>query len=343
MKEKIRSIAYDVGFDLVSFVAGHLDYKTILEYSDWLTSSFYGEMHYLSNYGMKKFYPELIEPWVKSIIVVGASYFNSSLVSLPSEEYGRVAMYAWGEDYHIVLKLMLEDFVRKLKSEIKKEFSYRIFSDATPLYEKGFALRGGMGFQGKNTCIINPKIGSFFFIGEVLTDLEIEEDKSLGFRGCGKCSLCIDSCPTDALTPYVLNANRCISYLTIEYKGIISEELALKIGDWIFGCDICQLVCPFNKILYVNKLNSKIERFYRNIKPFLNLKEVMKIPSNNQFRKIFKNKAILRAGRRGLIRNAIIVAVNNKAKSLKDDIAKLIYDKDEVIAKTAKWALDRLF
>lgn len=343
MKSLIKEIALEVGFDIISFsspVSVLSNFKILKNYSLWLENRFNAEMKYLVNSGDKKFNPTLIENWVKSIILVGASYFNHSKIDRPSEEFGRVSMYAWGQDYHFVIKTMLSEMVSKLKSVLGKEFRYRVFSDAVPLYEKGFAFTSGLGFQGKNTCVINPKIGSFFFIGEIITDLELEPDVELQFKGCGKCTKCISSCPTNALDEYVLNSSKCISYLTIEYKGMIPEELAFKMGDWVFGCDICQEVCPFNKVLYVKKFLSRINKFSLNITPFLNLKDIMAIESNNKFKKVFSGKAFLRAGRKGMIRNAIIVAVNNNASKLKDIIYNLTNDKDEVISTTAKWALE---
>lgn len=347
MKELIKSIALDVGFDIVSFVEPRSiskDSDLITSYQTWISKSLNGDMKYLEEHRLKKFDATLIENWVRTVILVGASYFNSSHFERPSEEFGRVSMYAWGYDYHFVIREMLNEFVERLKREIKKEFKYRVFSDATPLYERGFAVAGGFGFQGKNTCVINSKLGSFFFIGEVLTDLEIEYDDRIKFKGCGSCTKCITACPTGALmsSGYVLDARKCISYLTIEYRRVIPDDLAVLIGDWIFGCDICQEVCPFNKILYLKKFVTRIKKFNTDITPFLNLKYIMSIPSSNQFKKAFKGKAFLRAGRRGMVRNAIIVAVNNGAKSLRDTINKLVEDKDEVVAKTAKWASDRI-
>jgi epoxyqueuosine reductase len=342
--EKIKFLAFESGFDLFSVSKSFLDdEKLVYNYSRWISNSFDAEMRYLKEYELKKFDAKLVEPWVRSIIWVGVSYFNSSFYERPSEEYGRVSMYAWGDDYHYVVRKMLEDFVIRLKKVAGFEFRYRIFSDSTPVYEKGFGVVSGIGFQGKNTLLISPgKLGSFFFLGEVLTDLDLEPTEPLNFKGCGSCNLCVSSCPTGALAPYVLDARRCISYLTIEFRGIIPEDLALKFGDWVFGCDVCQQVCPFNKFLYIKKLNTKIKEFTSNVTPFLNLKDVLSIPSQNQFEKIFRGKPILRARRRGLIRNAIIVAVNNKARKLIDDIAKLRNDNDEVVAHTARWATEFL-
>ncbi len=345
MKELIKSVLLELGFDVVSFVSpSALESNVTLKenYKSWINCSFHGAMEYLKRPEDIKFKPTLIDKSIKTIIMVGASYFNSTHYELPSEEYGKVSMYAWGLDYHFVIKSLLTEAIEKIKKEINKEFTYIIHSDATPIYEKGFAIQSGLGFQGKNTCIINKKIGSFFFIGEILTNLEVEYDNENNFKGCGRCRNCITKCPTEALKEYILDSRRCISYLTIEYKGIIPEELALKIGSWIFGCDVCQEVCPFNRYLYINKVNTKVKEFYQKLTPFLKLQDVMMIESNNQFKKIFSGKAMLRAGRRGLIRNAIIVSVNNKAKKLKDQIYKLSDDKDEVIAKTARWALERI-
>ena len=342
--EQLKSLSLESGFDIFSVSLPDSLIKEgaiVSKYAKWIDDSFDGGMKYLSNYELKKFDAKLIEPWVRSVILVGASYFNSSIFEKPSEEYGRVAMYAWGLDYHYVIKKMLEDFVNRLKRFYSSDFSYRIFSDSTPIYEKGFGVVSGLGFQGKNTMLIDPyRLGSFFFIGEVLTDLEVEPTENLNFKGCGNCNLCVSSCPTGALSPYVLDARKCISYLTIEYRGIIGEDVASRMGDWVFGCDVCQQVCPFNKVLYFGKFGSNVKEFISNITPFLNLRDILLISSQKQFDRIFKGKAIQRTKRRGLIRNAIIVAVNNGANKLIDNIARLRNDNDEVIAHTARWATE---
>ncbi|MEN2998080.1 MAG: tRNA epoxyqueuosine(34) reductase QueG [Brevinematia bacterium] len=345
MKDLIKNLILEEGFDLVSVVSPlSLLLKSDLKskYLTWLSSSLNAEMEYLRKSLEKKFNPLLTEEWVKSVILVGASYFNPSRFDLPSEEYGKVAMYAWGEDYHFVIKTLLFKVVERLKKETSKEFRYRVFSGAAPLYEKGFAVVGNLGFQGKNTCIVHPRLGSFFFIGEILTDIELEPDEGQLEEGCGSCSKCVTSCPTKALRDYVLNASVCISYFTVEYRGMIPEDIACKMGSWTFGCDVCQEVCPFNRSLNSKATKPRIKEFSLNVTPFLNLREVMRISSSNQFRKLFKRKAFLRAGRRGLIRNSIITAVNNGAKSLKEEIYLLSKDTDEVISATAKWALDNL-
>lgn len=342
MIETIKSVAFEIGFDLVSVVSPY----ALIESEKNPGESQHPkkidkQIPFPRHLDQKRVNPFLIESWVRSIIIVGVSYFNSFQFELPSEEYGRVSMYAWGRDYHVVVRSMLSELVFKLSKE--RKFSYKIFCDSTPLYEKGFAIAGRLGFQGKNTCVINPRIGSFFFIGEVLTDLDLcceEAPEAVG--ECGKCEICVLSCPTGALTNYTLDPKKCISYLTIEYKDIIPSDTATKIGSWVFGCDICQRVCPFNKKLFDKKITPKITDFSLNLTPFLNLREIMKIPTTDQFKKAFREKAFIRAGRRGLLRNAIIVAVNNKAKKLKDEIHKLAKDNDEVISSTARRAVEEI-
>ncbi len=341
IKERLVSIAYEEGFDIVKFSRVNVDPKDVRFYLNWLEEGKNGSMSYLSKNLDIRFDIRSLEKNFKSIMVLGVSYFNSSNFDRPSEEYGRVSMYAWGRDYHYVIKQMLASFYDRITREIHSHIEIKYFVDSSPIYEKGFA-KGYLGFQGKNTNIINPKIGSFIFIAEILLDVEIEPDPHENFSGCGKCSLCIDTCPTGALEPYLLNANKCISYLTIEYKGVIPEDLAFKMRDWVFGCDDCQTVCPFNKISFIRKLKPKIRDFLEDLSPFLNLKDIMNITSENKFRKIFQGKAILRARRRGLVRNAIIVALNNKAFKLKDYIFRLTKDNDEVISTTASWALGKM-
>lgn len=226
--------------------------------------------------------------------------------------YGRVAHYAWGRDYHKVLKKRLQIFCEKLSETAGREVRAEICVDTQPLLERSLAQRAGLGFIGKQTQLLNPKLGPWLLLGELVTDLELEPDRPLE-GNCGNCTICIDECPTQALLPEGgIDARRCISYLTIEHKGPIPEEFHSQIGDWVFGCDICLQVCPY-------AAKGK-ETGWAELKPesgageFLDLVEILKTSSNRLHEKRFRESAIQRARKNQLQRNARIVLANQPQK-----------------------------
>jgi epoxyqueuosine reductase len=209
----------------------------------WLANGYAGVMRYLHRQARKRKDPRLIVPGAKSVVVVLDNYYNGDTDSGPAP---RVARYARGEDYHRVTRARLEplaDFLRGQGAGIA-----HTFADSGPVPERALALRAGLGWIGKNTMLIRPGAGSFFFIGTIFTDLLLDHDSSITTDHCGSCTRCLDACPTDALVePRLLDATRCISYLTIEQKGPIPEPLAERLEGWVFGCDICNEVCPWNQ------------------------------------------------------------------------------------------------
>jgi len=241
VKERARSL----GFDLVGIApAERSRYRDY--FRQWLDDGKAGDMQWLAARFDERTDPAVYLPGAKSVICVAMNYFVPLGVSLESSPRGRVARYALGDDYHEVIKPRLHDLADWLKT-IAPEAQTRCAVDTAPVMEKELAARAGVGWLGKNTCIINESIGSWLLLGEVLTTLDLPPDNPATDR-CGTCTRCLDACPTQAITaPYQLDATRCISYLTIEHRHEIAENLQLKLGDWIYGCDICQDVCPWNR------------------------------------------------------------------------------------------------
>jgi epoxyqueuosine reductase len=241
--ESVRRKARELGFDLVGIApaaaSAHGEY-----FRRWLDQGQAGSMEYLAGRFEERTDPRVYLPGAQSVISVGMNYY-APLENAPANQ-GRVAKYALGDDYHEILKQRLHalaDWVR----EIEPAAQTRCGVDTAPVMEKELAARAGIGWLGKNTCIINERIGSWIFLGEVLTTLALPADEPAVDR-CGSCRRCIDACPTQAITePYRLDASKCISYLTIEHRGEIGPELAPAMGPWIYGCDVCQDVCPWNR------------------------------------------------------------------------------------------------
>lgn len=251
IKEEISSIAKQIGFNDIKFI----DAKPLLEsekkFLAWREKGYAADMDYLLRDNPVNARPQALLAEAKTIIILTANY-HSHCPPRPSLEHGRIASYAVGLDYHKVLRSKIQELINH--PELKDIFSRsKFFTDAVPLLEKSFAKEAGLGFRGKNTLLISRETGSFNFICEIVTDLDLEAsgfakatpDKEIT---CGNCTRCVDICPTNALPePYHLDARKCISYHTIENRGEIPVELAVKFGEWLFGCDLCQTICPYNK------------------------------------------------------------------------------------------------
>jgi epoxyqueuosine reductase len=245
LKQDILDIAiHEIGFSLAGVASPHAMDST--HYLDWLDRGFAGSMAYLGKNLEKRFDPSLLVPGTRSIICTGLNYFqNVSDKVSPSD--GRIAMYALGRDYHLVVRDMLHRLAEKIKLLLGRDFSCRAFVDSAPVMEKPLAWQAGLGWIGKNGCLINRHLGSFLFLGELFVDFELPPD-SPAKNYCGRCRRCLDACPAGAIVaPQTLDARRCVSYLTIEHRGEIDDSLKSKIGDRLFGCDACQLACPFNR------------------------------------------------------------------------------------------------
>lgn len=221
------------------------------DYFNWIGENFHGEMEYMARHGTKRTRPNELEPGTQSIISVRLNYLDlsseSAIEQLHNPEQAYISRYALGKDYHKLLRKRLQLLAEKIAAEVD-DFQYRAFSDSAPVLERPLAEKAGLGFIGKNSLIIHPRAGSWFFLGELYTNLDLPADAPFAKQGCGPCTACIQECPTQAILDNgVVDARRCISYLTIEYKGSIPEELRPLMGNRIYGCDDCQLVCPWNK------------------------------------------------------------------------------------------------
>ena len=261
----------------------------------WLKNGFQGKMDYMNNYFDLRLDVRKLVPGAKSVIVLLFNYYPSDPIA--TEDNFKIARYAYGRDYHLVLKDKLNRLLNDLRTEFG-EINGRCFVDSGPVLERVWAQRSGLGWIGKNTLLLSKSRGSYFFISELIVDLELEYDNPVTDH-CGSCTACIDECPTDALTPYQLDSNKCISYLTIELRDEIEKQFEGKMNDWIFGCDICQEVCPWNRF--------SIPHSEPRFEPSPDLRNMNKDQwreiTEDVFRSLFPKSAVKRTKFRGLQRN----------------------------------------
>jgi epoxyqueuosine reductase len=241
----IKSRAREAGFDLCG-IAPAGPHPRLNRLAEWIAGGYAGDMTYLAESAHERADPAKVLPTVRSVISLGVVYNTGHPYSTDVVDRAAVARYAWGDDYHDVLRERLRRLVSTLADEAGPGFEAFSCVDNGPVQERVFAEQAGLGWIAKNTCLINPKIGSWFFLAEILTNAELEPDQPVTDQ-CGTCTRCIEACPTDALQPYSLDATRCLSYLTIELRGNVEESLRPAIRTQIFGCDICQDVCPWNR------------------------------------------------------------------------------------------------
>lgn len=380
--------ASSAGFDLCGVVAVE-DYPELGRLPEWLARGYAGEMHYLDD--PRRLSPERMLEDAKSLIVCGLNYnsplpFSTEAASAAAPENsemprGWISRYAWGDDYHGVLLAKLQELAAGLRVRFAEDFEARAYVDTGPILERVVARHAGLGWQGKNTCLINENTGSMFFLGVIITSLDLAPSLSPGEPPppdlCGNCRLCIDACPTSAIVePYVLDARRCIAYLTIELRGSIPVKLREPMGRHVFGCDICQDVCPWNRDAPVTSLaafqprnvrtpqaspkakhesgNGKPEvRTGTGVAPEQSLSspdlEWLASLTEEEYRQIFRGSSIKRAKWRGMVRNACVAMGNSRLRpgspsfsrvtQLLEDLSKSL---DPVIAEHADWALRRL-
>jgi epoxyqueuosine reductase len=355
----INERARGIGFDLCGVVRVET-FAELERYEEWLGREYVGEMKYLEDPRRRD--PSLVAGDFRSAIVCGLIYntaqpYSVEAAARPSigEPRGWISRYAWGSDYHAVVGEKLGFLQEALRKRFPAPFHARIYADTGPVAERVFAKHAGLGWLGKNTLLLNRELGSWFFLGVLLTSLDLTPTLASAETPptdlCGNCRQCLDACPTGALLePYVMDARRCISYLTIELRGVIPQEHREAIGWQVFGCDICQDVCPFNREA---PRTQNPEFAPRRVSPCVQLLEPSLVwlagLDEKQFRAQFRGSAIKRTKWRGMVRNACIAlgnvglsrgnAEHGSAVTLLERLAK---SEERVIAESAQWALSRI-
>ena len=338
---RIRDKARELGFSLCGITPARPS-PTLASYLRWIRRGMHGEMAYMARPDRVRRRQDLREilPGARSLVIVGldyqAGFADEDALNDPSR--GRIASYAWGVDYHRVLGLRLESFAEWILRESGGVLEQKIYVDTGALLERSHAQQAGLGFIGKNTMLIHPRRGSSFFIGEIITSLELDEyDSPARDTMCGTCTRCLVACPTDAFpAPFVLDARRCISYHTIENKGWVDRELRADFGNWIFGCDICMDVCPFQRFAHETDelafLPLELERVAPKLVDMLMIDE-------GAFRGLFRRSPVERIGRERLVRNTCIAAGNWADERAIPHLIQLLYDASPLVRGHAAWAL----
>jgi len=335
LKERLASFAHEIGFDLCR-IAACSEPAHATEFREWLREGAHGEMHYMQRGEEKRCDPQKVLPGARSIVIVALNYFQGEQPRVSETGVtGRIARYAWGDDYHDLIKTKLDEvdnFLREFGGQQK------CYVDTGPILERDYAAQAGAGWHGKNTMLIDERLGTWFFLAEILTTLELPPDEPVADR-CGTCDRCIKACPTGAITaPYRLDARRCISYLTIELKGSIPLELRPLIGNRIFGCDDCLDVCPWNRFAQVSHETAFSARESTN---GMSLREYLEL-TDAEFRQLFKQSPIKRIKRRGFLRNVCVALGNIGDWSDIPALRRAAADQEPLIAEHAAWAIEQI-
>lgn len=363
LTERIQEKAHELGFDLVGITPARPT-PYLKAYHSWLNQGYHGEMGYMGRPDRveRREDPARIIPGARSIICVGLNYCPGALPAdlRHDPSRGLISNYAWGPDYHDLMVPRLEELAAFVGAEVSSETgrgaTYRVYVDTGPVLERAYAAEAGLGFIGKNTCLIHPKMGSWLFLGEILLDIELgpaagtetsPTPKKVS-ASCGTCKRCLDACPTGALVaPYVLDARRCISYLTIELKGPIPYELRPLVGNRIYGCDVCQAVCPWQRFARPAQERSFHAAEPGHATPVLSAVIEM---SEEAFRRQYEGTAIFRIGRHRLLRNAAVALGNWGDKRAVPALVKALAAGTEtrptnvkpLVRGHAAWALGRI-
>ncbi len=340
MKQELVAFAHRLGFDL-SRVATcglppHRD-----EFLAWLEAGHAGDMAWLERNKERRTDPNLVLPGAKSVIVLAMNYWQgpapgpSPITDPTVPASGRIARYAWGDDYHDLIERKLRELDAYL---IGKGGAQRCYVDTGPVLERDFAALAGAGWHGKSTMLISPELGTWFFLAEVLTTLELEPDAPQADR-CGRCTRCINACPTGAIVaPHQVDARRCVSYLTIELKGSIPEEFRPLIGDRIYGCDDCLAACPWNRFAKTSEESAFAAREFVHqwtLRDYLAL-------DDDQFRALFRKSPIKRIKRRGFLRNVCVALGNVGSEDDLPALERAAADPEPLISEHANWAIQRI-
>ncbi|MCD6290685.1 MAG: DUF1730 domain-containing protein [Anaerolineae bacterium] len=355
LKERIKAKAAELGFDLIGITTVDLA-PHAQAFIDWLARGYHGEMDYMARHADRRQDPRRLMPEARSMIVLGTRYRPRRLPDSVRDDPSRglIASYAWGPDYHDWIRPRLFELDAFIRGETGRTTRARCYVDTGPVLERDWAMQAGLGFIGRNTSLIHPQFGPWLFLGVILLPEELEPDTPptpqrlpSGHPAwhlsdgrtvtCGECARCLTSCPTQALTkPYVLDARRCISYLTIELRGPIPRELRPLMRNWIFGCDICLSVCPWARAQTASELTAaEIELWAPPLLDLLALDE-------KGFRERFRGTALMRTKRRGVLRNACVAIGNWGSPVAVPALACALRDREPLIRGHAAWALGRV-
>ena len=335
LKEKIKARSSELGFTLAGVTTPEppQHYAT---FKTWLAQNHHGTMNYLATEKSqaRRANPLEILPECKSILVLATPYSPPSPSRTQAE--AKVASYAWGSDYHDVLPARMKELVHFIEEQVGVPIKNRYYTDTGPILERDLAQRAGIGWIGKNTCLINPKQGSYFLLSEIFLDLALEPDPPFVTDHCGTCTRCITACPTQCiLADRTIDARRCISYLTIELKEDIPTELRSLMGDWVFGCDVCQMVCPWNRFAVEG------DSAFGDKNPSHSLPDELTI-TPEEFNKRFKRTPVKRAKRRGYLRNVAVALGNTGNLHALPVLHQALEDPELLVREHAEWAIENI-
>jgi len=340
LTEQIKVQAQKLGFELVGILPVEPS-QTVDHYEQWLKDGHAGEMDYLEKHLSLKRDPRQILPEAQSIVALAINYYTLDPPKSLAEDSsrGQISRYAWGTDYHRLIRLKLDRLATFIQKAAEEKVKTRVYVDTAPVLEREYAERAGIGWIAKNTNVIHWRAGSWFFLGGILVSIKLDTDVPLLRGSCGTCTRCIEACPTDAiLAPNILDSRLCISYLTIELKGSIPHKLRPQMDNLIFGCDICQEVCPWNS----KAVPTKERDFYPrkgNLAPTLLSLINM---TQEQFSRRFKHSPIKRAKRRGFLRNVAVALGNWKDRAAVPALKQALNDDEPLVRGHAAWALGQI-
>ena len=342
MRDLALAAAREAGFDLCG-IAGVAPSARLAAFAPWVESGQAGEMHYLARRGAGgRYLREAVReawPWAQAVICAAAVYNAPAPRSLDiahDPARGWISRYAWGDDYHDCLRRRLEQVAQRLRQQAPEE-QFHLTVDTAPLIERAAAEQAGLGWQAKNTCLIHPRLGSYFFLGSIVTSLPLAADDPLPDR-CGSCRRCIEACPTQALTPYAMDASRCIAYLNLELRGPVPEDLRASMGNNLIGCDICQDVCPWNRRAPVTDAPEFQPRPGFVAPLLLELAAL----TEDAYRERFRHSAAKRAKFSGLRRSLALAMGNSGNPAYRATLQRWQADADAVLAEHAAWALAQI-
>ncbi len=342
LANEMKQEALRLGFNLVGITTPDPPANFAI-YESWLSQGHHAEMGYMSSERarLRRSDPRLILPECQAIIALAINYLpKTTIINREASEF-QIAAYALGDDYHNVLIKRMKRIVEFIQDRVGREVHYKMYTDTGPLLERELAQRAGLGWIGKNSCLIHPRSGSFFLLGEILLDIPLPPDEPFSHDRCGTCTRCIDACPTQCILPNrTVDSRKCISYWTIEAKNAIPAELRPLHADWIFGCDICQQVCPYNNTFAkpseapAFQLRSSLET--------ATLDYILNLDPHN-WRRDFISSPLLRSKRRGLLRNAAVVAGNTSDRRYVTRLISLLeQDPEPLVRAHTAWALGRI-